>query len=246
MLGRALAEPEPFVPQSARRAFSLTSPDLFEVLAIPPLLERVRKEAPGVDLRIAPTDGARLAERLETGEIDVAVVGQVAGAAAPALGAGLVRRTLLRDRLVCVLRADHPVLERGRGRRAPALSLEAYAGASHIVVSPTGTGPGLVDRALSRHDLRRRVALCLPHFTSALAIVARSDLVFTAPAALGRLTENDRSLVVVPPPLRLPGHVVHMLWHERHSHDAGHRWLRSMLVDTASKLDTGNAAGLGP
>jgi DNA-binding transcriptional LysR family regulator len=103
-------------------------------------------------------------------------------------------------------------------------------------VSPGGGGPGLVDRALSRHGLSRRVALRLPHFYAALAIVARSDLVFTAPASLAKLAAADRALVVLPAPLRLPGHVVHLVWHERHSHDPGHTWLRDIVAQAARTL----------
>jgi DNA-binding transcriptional LysR family regulator len=236
MLGRALSEPEAFEPATARRAFKLSSPDLFDVLAIPPLLQRVRKEAPGVDLGVVPLGAGRLAEQLETGELDAAVIPQIdePGESPPA-APGLVRRKLLADRMVCLLRKDHPALAGVRRKRGGAgvLSLEAYAAASHAMVSPGGAGPGLVDHALARHGLARRVALTLPHFTSALAIVARSDLVLTAPSALATLVTPQREVVAVAPPLRLPGHVLHLTWHERHTHDAGHSWLRAMLTDAA-------------
>jgi DNA-binding transcriptional LysR family regulator len=237
-LGRALAEPATFEPATARRTFSLASPDLFDVLAVPRLLERVRREAPAVDLTVMTVNDRRLSERLETGELDVAIVPEVEGARserAVLTAGGLVRRTILRDGLVCLLRGDHPAL--GRARRAPRLSLEAYAAASHIVVSPSGAGPGPVDHALEQRGLHRRVALRIPAFYSALAISEASDLILTAPTSLARLVPAGSALVAVAPPLPLPEHGLQLMWHERFSSDPGQRWLREVLVEVAASLD---------
>jgi DNA-binding transcriptional LysR family regulator len=242
-LGRALAEPPVFEPAAVRRAFRVASPDLFDVLAVPRVLERIRSEAPGVDLGVAPVNDRRLGEALETGEIDAAVVPEVSGLRTqPAeLGGGLVRRTLLRDRFVCYLRADHPALGARSakvGARSLELSLAAYVQASHAVVSPSGAGPGLVDHALEQRGLARRVALRIPHFYSALAITATSDLILTAPSALAQLVPEGSPLVVLPSPLPLPEHSLQLVWHERFSSDPGQRWLRDMLADVARSIET--------
>jgi len=253
-LGRALAQPAGFDPATAARTFTLATVDLFDVLVIPALLARVRAEAPSVDLAVTPTGDRRLADQLETGEVDAAIMPRV-DADEPARagdsddgGPGLLRRRLFRDGFTCLLRADHPALAGARGRRATALSLAAYAGLSHVLVSPTGAGPGLVDRALARHGLARRIALRIPHFWSALAIIARSDLVLTAPTALARFVAGDRAIAAVPPPLRLPAHDVHLVWHARFTSDPGHRWLRERVAAVARDLDDGEgrASRAGP
>jgi DNA-binding transcriptional LysR family regulator len=238
-LGRALSEPEPFAPGSARRAFRIATPDLFDVLVLPPLLERIRSEAPGIDVTIVPVDQPRLAERLETGDVDVAIVPREEApsraAPAPAEG-GLVRRTLFRDRLVCLIRGEHPLLVGSPGRRSRrkrSLPMDDYVRLSHLLVSPSGEGPGPVDRALAERGLARRIALRIPHFYSALAIVARSDLVLTAPTALARLAAKKPKVVTLSPPLRLPGHSVDLVWHERFSKDPAHAWLRELLAGVA-------------
>lgn len=242
-LGRALAEPPVFDPATARRAFRLASPDLFDVLAIPSMLERVRREAPGVDVIVAPLVERGLLEKLEAGELDVAIVPSVdgVGEGAPmAAPAGLLQCRLFRDRFLCLLRADHPVLKvRSNGRtkrRAAPLSLQDFAQLSHVLVSPSGEGPGFVDQLLAAQGLRRRVALRIPHFYSALAIVARSDLVITAPNALGYLAPAELGVVAVECPLALPRHSVNLVWHERYSKDAGHTWLRQVLIELARDL----------
>jgi DNA-binding transcriptional LysR family regulator len=151
---------------------------------------------------------------------------------------GLVRRKLFSDRWVCLLRADHPALAGKRkartGRRArAALSLTTYATLSHVMVSATGQGQSLVDHALAQRGLTRRVALTIPHFYSALGIVARSDLVLTAPSALAQLASNDPSLIALPAPVPLPSHGVHLVWHERYANDRGHAWLRDVVIEVA-------------
>lgn len=245
-LGRALAQRGRFDPTSARRTFSLTAPDLFDVLALPPLLERVRREAPDVNVTLVSEPGRQLAAHLETGEVDMAIVALLGDGhqeAPEPSSASLLRRTLFRDRFVCLLRADHPVLGGGRSSPKRTLSLQTFTKLEHALVSTSEGGPGLVDRVLAEQGLRRRVALRVPHFYSAAAIVARSELVLTAPAALGGLVEH-LPLVMLAPPLRLPDHSVNLIWHARFSQDPGHRWLRDLLTETARAAQQEAAASL--
>lgn len=225
-LGRALSEPAVFEPATARRTFVLAGPDLFDALALPPLLGRLRSEAPGVDLTVTSLEPRRMLERLESGEVDVAVVPRLDGAPLDD-GGPLLRRTLLRDGFACYLRAGHPAL----GKRRPRLDLATYVGLSHAMVSPSGSGPGVVDQALEARGLVRRVALRMPHFATALSVVASSDLVLTAPASLIRTAPSGLPVVTMPAPLTLPDHHVDLLWHERYTSDVGHRWLRELLVE---------------
>lgn len=224
-VARALREPEGWDPATARRAFCLASPDIFDLVAMPPLLERLRREAPSVDVAIAPLDFERLAIKLETGEIDIAIVPQIDGTPASASATGLVQRTLFHDLFVCFLRKGHP--------DAKKLTLARFTALSHALVSPTGEGPGFVDQRLAARGLARRVALRVPSFLTALAIVARSDLVLTAPQALARLISREHAAVVVAPPLALPKHAVTLVWHERFTNDAGHRWFRDCVAEVA-------------
>jgi DNA-binding transcriptional LysR family regulator len=189
----------------------------------------VQKIAPGVDIAVVPIDERRFGERLETGEVDVAVVPRFdtpkSDRSEPS-AAGLLRRTLTGDRFVCLLRKGHPLL-----RARQKLTLKNYVALSHVLVSPRGEGPGPVDRELEQHGLVRRVALRVPNFYSALAIVRRSDLILTVPSALARLQPDDPPVRALAPPLRLPRHSVNLVWHERFSNDHGQRWLRDLVTE---------------
>ncbi len=247
-MAHAFSLPSVFDPRTTRRAFSLATPDLFDLLVIPPLLARFATTAPGVDLMVTSADPRHLALQLETGEVDVGIVPRMTGGAGAAGGpeidrVGIVRRTLLKDHFVCLLRGDHPVLRTKDGRRG-ILSLQTFAALSHVLVSPRGTGRGVVDEALDAQGLARRVALRVPSFFTALGIVAQSDLVMTGPAALAQVLPEPGRVVALGAPLRLPSHTVELLWHERFSKDPGHVWLREALADVARTITDG--LGRGP
>lgn len=239
-LQRALDEPAAFDPKRSRRLFRIVSPDLFDVLALPTLLHRIGKRAPHVDVAVLPT-WSQLHDQLETGDVDLAILPVLVGAdsvdEAGAMPHDLMRRVLFHDRLCCFVRRGHPAVD-GRGR----LSLRAYTSLSHVLVSPGGGGPGVVDEALAARGLQRRVAVRVPQFSSALAILPKSDLMLTGPWSLGAVA-SAKPLVRLRAPLALPQHAITMVWHPRFSEEPGHRWLRELLVEvTASVAPPGGAS----
>ncbi len=226
-LARTLAEPEPFNPATAQRTFRLVSPDLFNDLVLPSLLRRFDAEAPGLDLAVVPTP-IRLSDALETGEVDIAIhpvlLDETPFDLRTEVDAELQRRTLFRDSFRCFFRSDHPVLSKRKR-----ISARAYAELRHVLVSPSGEGPGVVDRFLAEHDLQRRVALRVPNFASALIVISQSDLVLTAPHSLRQLP-TATTLACMPMPVAVPEHAITMMWHRRFTEEPGHRWLRDLVV----------------
>jgi DNA-binding transcriptional LysR family regulator len=208
---------------------------------MPPLLARLGSEAPAVELKLVSSLERGLPDRLATGEVDFAIVPRFDHSKRTLPdpeGAGLVRRTLYRDRFVCLLRADHPVFrQKGALAAGRQFSLETYLTLSHALVAPRGEAVGPVDEALAKRGHRRRIALAVPQFTSALAIVAKSDLVLTAPSALATVAPRDLAVAALTPPLPLPEHAINLVWHERYSNDAGHHWLRELIIEVAGQID---------
>ena len=227
-LARTLAEPEPFAPERARRMFRVVTPDLFDALVLPALLQRLTHEAPAVDLAVVPAP-KRLADTLETGEVDLAIQPVLLDPHPFDIGTQvdpeLQSRTLFRDTFQCFFRNDHPVLS---GLRR--LTVKAYARLNHILVSPGGEGPGLVDRFLEEKGERRRIVLRVPHFATALEIVAQSDLVLTAPSSLAKCSAAA-TMTSRPVPFAIPEHAITMIWHPRFTEDRAHRWLRQLMID---------------
>ena len=241
-IARAIAQPDPFDPRSARRSFRMVSPDLFDVLVLPELLRRIGDEAPGIDLAVVPTPSS-LNDSLETGEVDLAIhpvlLDPEPFEMTAKVDSHLRARTLFRDSLRCFLRREHPLLQSGRK-----LTLRTYTKLPHILVSPSGRGSGVVDRVLESRGHERRIALRVPHFSAALAIVAESDLVLTAPSSLERHGYAS-TLSSYPAPVSLPNHAVTMLWHPRFTEEPAHRWLRDLMVSVTGAIPTLPPSGAG-
>ena len=227
-LARTLAEPPAFKPEHASRTFRIVSPDLFDALVLPPLLRRLGRQAPSIDLAVVPMP-KRLSDSLETGDVDLAIYPVLLDPHPFDLGAQvdpeLQSRTLFRDCFRCFVRNDHPALT---GMRK--LTLNAYTRLNHILVSPGGEGPGVVDRLLHARGLQRRIAFRVPHFATALEVIAQSDLLLTAPSSLSECSPAS-TLASRPVPLDVPEHAITMIWHPRFTEDPAHRWLRELMVD---------------
>jgi DNA-binding transcriptional LysR family regulator len=231
-LARTLAEPQPFAPEHATRTFRIVSPDLFDALVLPTLLQRLGQQAPAIDLAVVPMP-KRLADSLETGDVDLAIYPVLLDPHPFDLGtqvdAELQTRTLFRDSFRCFVRSEHPVLASRR------FTLNAYTRLNHILVSPGGEGPGVVDRILDARGLQRRIALRVPHFATALEVLAQSDLVLTAPSSLSQCATAS-TLASRPVPLDIPEHAITMIWHPRFTEDPAHRWLRELMVDATHEV----------
>lgn len=212
-----LGGPGGFVPATARRTFVIGACDAVTVTLLPRILDRVRREAPGVDLDVRPVPLAGGGGPLEDGAMDLSI--EVRPRDAP----GLKQRALAEDTFVCVVRADHPDV-------GDTLDLDTYLRLPHVLISPQGEGLGVVDRALAELGHTRRIALRIRYFLAAPLIVARSDLVLTAPVSLAVDLARLAPLRMLPPPIAVKGFTHSMVWHVRSDLDAGHRWLREVVI----------------
>lgn len=218
LLESALAHGPGFDPGGSSRAFRFYMSDLGQIEFLPPLLERVQREAPGVRLEAVALEVEDIAEALAAGALDLAV------GFLPGLGPPVRRRPLFRDPYVCLMRADHPIENLTRKR---------FMEASHALVTYRG-GHRVIEEALDRAGLSRRIALRLPHFTVAPMVLERTDLVLTLPQRVARVFEKRGNLKSLPPPVPIPPAEVAVHWHERFEGDPGNRWLRDLMTDLYS------------
>jgi DNA-binding transcriptional LysR family regulator len=215
LLESALAHGPGFDPATSTRAFRFYMSDLGQIEFLPPLIERVQREAPGVRLEAAGLDVEDIGAALAAGALDLAV-GFLPGLVAP------VRRTpLFRDPYVCLMRADHPI---------KSLTKKAFLGASHVLVPYRG-GHHVIEEALERAGVARRIALRVPHFTVVPMVLERTDLILTLPARVACVYESRGRFKSLPVPVPIPPADVGVHWHERFEADAGNRWLREQIVE---------------
>jgi DNA-binding transcriptional LysR family regulator len=216
LLESALAHGPGFDPAASTRAFRFYMSDLGQVEFLPPLVERLQKAAPGVRLEAVAADLEHIADALGAGALDIAV------GFLPSLGPPVARRALFRDPYLCLMRADHPV------RR---LTKKNFLAASHVLVTYRGGGHRVIEEALERAGVARRIALRVPHFTVVPMVLERTDLILTLPARVARVYERQGKFKSLPPPVPMPPAEVAVHWHERFEADPGNRWLRQQVVE---------------
>jgi DNA-binding transcriptional LysR family regulator len=217
---RRLVAREAFDPATAELAFTISSNDYAQRALLVPFVKVLRREARQIRLAIAPPIVEGVGDALARGAIDLAVT--IPEFAAPELRS----RLLYRERYVVAVRPRHPLARRGT------MTVERFCEYDHVLVSPTGGSfEGPADRALSRLRLRRQVRYSVPSFLLLPEILQTDDLVALVPSRL--LGADDRRLVVLKPPVEIPGFEVIAAWHPRVDEDAAHRWLRRRLAETA-------------
>ncbi|MFJ5228897.1 LysR family transcriptional regulator [Kitasatospora sp. NPDC088391] len=204
------------------RVFTVRWHDALTAACGTALIAAVRREAPGVRLRLPAEPGSDDAE-LRRGEVDLE-----SGSAAPTLP-DVRHRLVGTDRLVVAVRPGHPLAE------GPP-SAERYAAAEHLTVSRRGSLRDPVDDALAARGLERRVAAAGPTTAFALQLAHDTDLVVTLPDAVTRAARERLGLTTLPLPLPLPGVPLHLLWHQRYDEDLAHAWLRDLATATVRDL----------
>jgi DNA-binding transcriptional LysR family regulator len=212
----------PFDPAMSDRRFKLLLTDVGQLTYLPPLLEYLGSHAPQIGIQVLHLPMDAYQASFVKGEADMAI-GYL-----PTLYSGFHRQKLFEAPQVCMLRADHPHI-------GGSISLEQYLAATHILVEPPGRGPGVVEKALSRARLQRKVAVRLPNVFAGPLIVRRTDHVMTVPAHTRFLHDELAGLQFLPLPLEVETMDIELLWHERTQHEPGNQWLRGVVCELFSR-----------
>ena len=217
---------EPFDPATSTRRFTIAAPDGVAAVFLPPLLAELRRTSPGIDIgvrQLLPTQGETSPERawrsafaeLESRMTDIAVM------PSDDIPLRFHHRTLYEEDFVVAMRAGH--------RLAGALTLDRYCEMQHLVVSLTGDAHGFVDRVLAEQNRSRRIALTVPNFMFALAVIAETDLVCALPRRFVDMHAPRFGVVSVEAPLALGRFRLNAVAPKVAMMDMGLSWLFDVL-----------------
>ena len=191
-----VAAPTSSNPRAAIGPIVLALSDVGEVVFLPSILQRLRREAPGVSLRSVSLPAEEVASGLEAGTIDLAL-----GYFPNLKRHNFFQQTLFSDSFTCLIRADHPV-------RSPRLSQKQFLQLDHAVVRAESRTEEVIERFLARRRIERRVTLTTPHFASMPPIVEQSDLVVTVPVPLAQyFAKVSARIRIVRPPFEPPASI---------------------------------------
>jgi DNA-binding transcriptional LysR family regulator len=224
---KVISTAEPFNPATSARRFTIGAPDGVSAVVLRPLLTELAAVAPRIDIgvrQILPSP-ARVWQStfadLEARAVDIAII------PSDDIPARFEARCLYQEDFVLAARARHPF--------ARDASLARYCQAQHLVVSHSGDPHGFVDEELAKHGRTRRIALTVPNFMFALAIVAETDLIAALPSRFVAMHAARFGVTALKPPLPLPGFRLNAVAPKVALLDAGLAWLFDLLERTQPK-----------
>lgn len=212
--------PPSFNPAEMQGEIVISTRDYETVTFLPPLINFLSKEAPGLKLHVIPLVGDDLIS-LDNHEVDIIIAGTESKSAT------LSRHTLFKENFVCLVSGDNPITQKK-------FTLDKFIAMKHCLVTISGLGPGLVDSILAEQGLAREVVIRVPHFLAASYIVADSDLIVTLPRRIGLLLSQNIKIKLLEPPIKIPDFSIFLYWHIRNQNNPMHKWMRNTIRTTAS------------
>jgi DNA-binding transcriptional LysR family regulator len=225
--------PQPFDPTRATHTFRIALNDLGVALFLPPISERLSAWSDTIDFVFLPAEDKRALDLLESGEADIAI-----GPNWNRYDDQFETAVLYQAPFACAMRKDHPLAE-------TPLTLETFASVPQIMISQPGDPSRHIDRELSEHGLRRRVAFTVPHYLTVPILLAKTDLLSVIPGKLIQRFGVSEGIRAVDTPFTELSVPVMMSWVRAANDEPANIWLRSLIVEIVRdhKLDRWSADG---
>jgi len=212
---------EEFDSRRSQERFRLAVRHHASITLIPPLIKRMRTEAPDVILEVSQWE-ERAYEALIAGKLDAAL-------SAEQPPSGLESEVLFQVDFVCAVGAAQKVHPRR-------FTLAQYLELPHVAVETWAGQQTPVDRPLAQFGAKRRVVLSVPFFSAAIYAVAKTDLVLTVPRKLTKIVQPLDGVRLVEPPKEIKPVPYFITWHPRLNEEPAHVWFREQVRVAARKV----------
>ena len=207
-----------FDPGQWRTTFTIAANDFQRDALLPALMQRLREQAPGVSLRVIPSE-------VPTPEMLRQEHCQLIISPRPPDGVDMMQKRLFTDR--------YRVFYDPAVRAAPS-SKKDYLASEHITVVYTPHRPLDLDAHLLGQGIERRFVVQVPGFAGLPSFMLGTPLLATVPGLLHQHLMRGLAHAKVPVPC--PELPMYMIWHLRHQQDPAHQWLRQQIEAVAQPL----------
>ncbi|CCO25074.1 LysR family transcriptional regulator [Maridesulfovibrio hydrothermalis] len=217
-----------FNPATSKRMFCFGLSDYLCKLLLPEILIKLKKQAPGVSIRIVQPTYEQRTTMLKEGKLDVFL-----GCSRDS-GAGVHKEKLFEDREVCIVRKDHPV-------KGPVMTEDELANSEFAALSLSESGLGFLEDFLYRKGVQRKIKVVVQQEIVIPSLVENSDLVGTLAERLAKMYTEDNTLRIVELPLKNTMFEVCLHWHNINDQDPAQQWIRSIIRETTDNLPRFNS-----
>lgn len=236
-VSRTIRGGDSFNPRAARHTFVIACRDSVEALGLPPMLDFISREAPGISIDSRPV-GTNVLSRLEEGTVDLLLENEVESRFGPH-GPGVRIRTISTDETVCLLRRGHPAA-------CETLSLSAFAALRHVLVAPAAALEDSLEHRAAAAGVTLDVAARISNTMTAPFSVLAGDLAAVVPRRMANYFCSIAPLLVADLPDAVRSSTRRqMAWHERFEDDPPHRWLRGVVSEMSDAVNN-TFTDLGP
>ncbi|KVV51493.1 LysR family transcriptional regulator [Burkholderia territorii] len=229
--------PKQFDPGSTRRQFCIAATDYITAAILPGFLRATSMAAPNARITLLPASRIDLTAQIDVGRVEIAL-GSFSN-----VPSRIHEMVLFEERDMMVIASDHPLAGREIG-------LDEFVNLPLVVVSTGGADDGFQsERGLTRRtEMFDRVALMAafeslgkrpefwivqPHFLAIPSLLAGTRAAAIVPATLAGFFTRSGTVCAAELPWEPTARALQMIWHERHTEDQGHVWLRAALADAA-------------
>lgn len=218
LIQHSFQQTDDFQPALAQRLFRLSMADVTEAIMLPALMQHLSAYSPHLQIQCYPSEREDIAREMAASKLDLAIDVPYAQ------NSQLQSMPLLNDHYVCVLRPDHPALQRP-------FDLSSYLTLQHVHISSRRQGLGHIDLQLERLGLNRTIVLRSRHYMLVRSLLLQTDLALSLPSRLAKQLD----LAIVPLPFYVPELSLCLYWHERAENDAGILWLKQTIKQLVDK-----------
>ena len=222
----SLQADQSFNPAQTQRSFHLGLRDVFEATILPPLLQKIAEQAPGISIASVRVDRREIETALSSGNLDMVLEVPI-----PLVG-NIRQQRVSRDRLIVLSRKGHSQMPK---KKSVPLDLDNYLQQRHVLVSSRRQGMGLEDFELNREGLRRQISLRCQHYFAACRVVSETDLLLTMPEQYASIANAQFMNRIDPFPLATQPIDAHLYWHASADNDPANAWLREQLLNLMSR-----------
>jgi DNA-binding transcriptional LysR family regulator len=237
--------PAQFNPAVTDRQFCIAATDYMTAVVLPHFLRTISTLAPHASVTVLPASRIDLTTQIDVGRVEIAL------GSFSSVPSRLSEQVLFEERDMMVVATVHSLA-------GSEIGLEALSSLPLMVVSTGGSEDGLLsERGLTRRTemfdrtalmaafssigKRPKFTIVQPHFLAIPSLLIDTETAAIVPATLAKVFHQSGTAYSSALPWDAPPRAVQMVWHERHTHDPGHEWLRSMLANAVQHVAGMNA-----
>lgn len=212
-----------FDAATSQRELTVALSDAEQIWLAPRLARELARRMPNARLRVVSLDTFVSLGGLAGEHIDAAI-------GPPLNEPNIQSAKLYEEEAVYVARKDHPRLKR-------ALTHAAFNGERHVdlhlLLGQGGAGHDFVTSYLAQAGLVRQIAITVPTFFAAAAVIAHSDYLGGLPARVAKALSKSFELKVLSGPIPPLTFEMYLHWHSRTASDPAAALLREAITAAA-------------